>query len=154
MREIWNAYLGATGSDGRLAGEFAFGDSPGLADELASLVVHGPKRATAGLLLEHERDGEPVPVPGDHWIVLDGHGEAVCIIRTTGVQIKPFNTVDESFAWLEGEGDRSLAEWRRGHDRYFRRRCQQLGVPFSDDLPVVCEEFDLVWPIPVEADTP
>jgi len=40
---------------------FAFGDSPEMADELAHLVLDGPKRATAGLVLEFERDGEPLP---------------------------------------------------------------------------------------------
>src|SRR3954470_12517535 len=36
------------------AGEFAFGDSKELADELARLVLNGRKRATAGLAVELE----------------------------------------------------------------------------------------------------
>jgi uncharacterized protein YhfF len=146
--ELWDAYRAAAGVTGEPAGSFAFGDSPELADELAELVLHGPKRATAGLLLELEHDGEKVPEAGDHWVVLDGRGDQVCVIRTTQVQLKPLREVDDAFAWDEGEGDRSLAWWRRGHDAYFSRRCEALGVPFNDEVIVVFERFDLVWPRP------
>jgi uncharacterized protein YhfF len=143
---MWHAFQEATGSAAELIGAFAFGDSPAMADELADLVLHGPKRATAGLLLEHEHDGEPVPRPADCWVVLNGRGEPVCVIQTTEVQVKPLHEVDAAFAWAEGEGDRSLAWWRQAHDRYFSRRCGELGVAFSAEVIVVFERFDLVWP--------
>lgn len=117
-----------------------------MADELAWLVLHGQKRATAGLHLEHQVDGEPIPRPGDCSMVLDGRGQPVCIIRTTEVEVKPLNRVDAAFAWDEGEGDRSLEWWWRAHHRYFSRRCAELGVSFSEDLPVVFERFELIWP--------
>ena len=62
------------------------------------------------------------------------------------VEVKPLSHVDDQFAWDEGEGDRSLTWWRQAHDRFFRRQCEQLGVPFQDDLAVVFERFELVWP--------
>lgn len=144
---LWNEFRRATGVDAELVGSFAFGDSPALADELAALVRHGPKRATAGLVLEFERDGEPVPRPGDHWVVLGGDGEPVCVIRTTDVEIKPLDQVDAAFAWDEGEGDRSLADWKEAHRRYFTRVCENAGIPFAADLPTVFERFELVWPL-------
>ncbi len=144
--ELWDAYCAATGVTAPLAGSFAFGDSPELADQLAALVRHGPKRATAGLVLEYEHDGEKIPDVGDYWVVLDGRGDEVCVIRDTEVVTKPLREVDEAFAWDEGEGDRSLRDWWEGHERYFTRRCAELGVPFRDDLPTVFERFELVWP--------
>ena len=51
---------------------FAFGDTPALADELLALVLVGPKRATAALVLDFERSDEPLPEPGVHGVVLDG----------------------------------------------------------------------------------
>jgi uncharacterized protein YhfF len=143
---MWQEYQRATGSAARLAGAFAFGASPAMADTLAGEVLHGPKRATAGLLLEHEHDDEPVPRPGDYWVVLGGQGQPVCVIRTTEVQIKPLNQVDAAFAWDEGEGERTLEWWRQAHRDAFSRRCEEIGVPFSEDLPTVFERFDLVWP--------
>jgi uncharacterized protein YhfF len=152
VRSFWGEFTAATGSTADLVDAFAFGDSSEMADELSALVRYGPKRATAGLALELERDGDPVPQPGDHWVVIDGWERPVCVIRTTEVEVKPLREVDAAFAWDEGEGDRSLDWWRRAHDWYFRRVCQRLGVPFSEDLPVVFERFELLWP-PVEPPT-
>ena len=146
VQQMWDDFRAAGPADAELASAFAFGDSPELADELAYLVLNGPKRATAGLVLEFERDGEPLPRAGDYSIVLNGQGLPVCVIRTTEVEVKPLIQVDDRFAWDEGEGDRSLAWWREAHDRYFMRQCEQLGVPFHDGLAVVFERFELVWP--------
>ena len=41
---------------------------------------------------------------------------------------------------------RSRAWWLDAHTRFFTRQCQALGVKFSEDLPVVFERFELVWP--------
>jgi uncharacterized protein YhfF len=142
VQRMWQA----AGIDAELCGAFAFGDTAELADKLAELVLHGPKRATAGLPAEFEHDGEPIPRTGDHWVVLDGNGQPVCVIRTTEVEIKPLDQVDAAFAWDEGEGDRSLGWWLTAHHRYFRRACERLGEPFAEDMPVVFERFDLVWP--------
>ncbi|GAA4445779.1 ASCH domain-containing protein [Phytohabitans houttuyneae] len=146
VERMWHEFREATGAGGELAGSFAFGDSPAMADELARLVRHGPKRATAGLVLEFEQDGEPIPRPGDHWAVLGGDGQPVCLIRTVEVRIAPLDTVDAAFAFDEGEGDRSLAYWQAAHRRYFTRVCERAGVPFREDLPTVFERFAVVWP--------
>jgi uncharacterized protein YhfF len=146
VEQMWQALRQATGSGAALTGAFAFGDTPAMADNLARLVLHGPKRATAGLLLDYERENEPLPQPGDHCVVLGGGGEPVCVIRTTDVRVSPFDLVDAAFAWDEGEGDRSLSYWQQAHREFFQRQCERAGVPFGDDLPVVLERFDLVWP--------
>lgn len=60
----------------------------------------------------------------------------------------PFKDVTADFAAAEGEGDGSLAFWRAAHAAYFTRECARLGRAFSEDMPVVCERFDVVgiWP--------
>jgi uncharacterized protein YhfF len=151
---MWREFQEATGTRGDPAGAFAFGDTAELADELAGLVRHGAKRATASLLLEYEHDGEDLPDPGTYWVVVDGRGQPVCIIRTAEVRTRPFDEVDEAFAWDEGEGDRSLTSWRDGHRRYFGRVCARLGVAFTGNLPTVLERFDLVWPAEVRPADP
>ncbi|HEV8651575.1 MAG TPA: ASCH domain-containing protein [Actinomycetes bacterium] len=150
VENMWESFRQACGVDADDHDAFAFGDSPAMADELADLVLHGPKRATAGLLLEFERDHEPVPREGGYWVVADGRGLPVCVIRTTQVEIKPLREVDAGFAWDEGEGERTLAWWLDAHRRYFTRRCAELGIRFSDELPTVFERFELVWPRPEE----
>jgi uncharacterized protein YhfF len=114
--------------------------------ELGLLVRDGPKRATTSLVADYDQDGEPMPRPGDHSVILNGDGHPLCIIRTTSVEVRPFGEVDEAFAWDEGEGDRSLADWRRGHAWYF----SAVGTPVADETPVVLERFAKVWPPPVD----
>jgi uncharacterized protein YhfF len=54
--------------------------------------------------------------------------------------------VDESFAWDEGEGDRTRADWIAGHRAYFTRQAAREGFEFSDETPLVFERFVVVWP--------
>jgi uncharacterized protein YhfF len=145
VRQFWADYCSVSSVDADARHDvFAFGDSPAMADELAGLVFHGPKRATAGLLADFV--DEPLPEVDAHSIVLGGDGQPVCVIRTTGVQVQPFREVDESFAWDEGEGDRSLAYWRDAHIAFFTRMCAARGEVFSEEMPTVCERFAVVWP--------
>jgi uncharacterized protein YhfF len=113
---------------------FAFGDGPELADELLDLVMKGMKTATCST-----EDEPNTSTPGERWIVLDGRGQARCVIETTEVTYRGYNEVDADFAYEEGEGDRSLAYWRSAHRIYFGR----LGK-FREDMMLMCERFRLV----------
>ena len=130
-----------TGYEGEV-GHFHFGDSAEMAEELGRLVLEGPKRATAGWVLD-----EPEPaVEGQHDVVLDGSGRPLCIIRTEEIRTLPFREADPAFAWDEGEGDRTLAWWRDAHVAFFTRRAEHVGEPFTDASEVVLERFSVVWP--------
>ncbi len=122
-----------------------FGDSPELADELLDVVLHGPKRATAGSLAAFEHEDAPLPTAGDHWVVVDGSGRPRAVLRTTQVRVGPLSSVDDAFAWDEGEGDRTRATWLSDHEAYFRRELASLDVPFDPDMPTVFERFDVVY---------
>ena len=113
---------------------FAFGDSPALADELLDLVLKGVKTATCST-----EDEPNTSAPGERWIVLDGRGMPRCVIETTEVSYRRYNDIDAAFARDEGEGDRSLAYWRKAHRQYFGRQGK-----FSEDMMLMCERFRLV----------
>jgi uncharacterized protein YhfF len=68
----------------------------------------------------------------------------VLVIETIEVFVVPFNEVSEQFAFEEGEGDRSLAYWRKAHENYFRRNDFKDRV-FDERVPVVCERFRVVY---------
>ncbi|MFM6851293.1 MAG: ASCH domain-containing protein [Terrabacter sp.] len=146
VEAMWASYAAHSGYDGPLVTSFAFGDSAELADELALLVLHGPKRATAELAQAFVAEGEPMPRVGDRCVVLGGDGRPMAIVRTTDVRVGPLSSVDDRFAWDEGEGDRTRTGWLDAHTRYFNRRCAAMGVSFSEDIGVVFERFELVWP--------
>ena len=123
-----------------------FGDSEPLARELAELVLHGPKRATAGLLWDAEIDPTMMPALGGYSLVTDHSGVPLLIIRTTQVEIRGYDAVDAAFAAAEGEGDGSLEFWRAAHWDYFSRRCAALGRTPGPDMPVILERFALIYP--------
>jgi uncharacterized protein YhfF len=143
---MWQAYVAANPSVSSRYEVVAFGDSADMADELADLVVNGPKRATAGALRDYELDEEPVPQVGDHVVLIDGGKRPVAIWRTTDVEVKPLDQVTESFAWDEGEGDRSLTYWVDAHQRFFRRSAETNGWTYDDQIMTVFERFTVVWP--------
>ena len=146
VEAMWASYVADSGYDGPLVMAFAFGDSAELADELGLLVLHGPKRATAELVQAFVAQDEPLPQVGDRCLVLGGDGRPLAIVRTTDVRVGPLWSVDGRFAWDEGEGDRTRAWWLDAHTRFFSRQCAAMGSRFSDDIGVVFERFELVWP--------
>lgn len=127
---------------------WSFGDTPELADELLALVLGGVKTATAGAVWEYQAQDEPLPTKGDLAVILDGRGEPRALIRTTAVARVAFDDVSEEHAFLEGEGDRSLEEWRAAHEAYWRRTLPQVGHEFARGMEVVCERFELLYPRP------
>lgn len=120
---------------------WAFGDDPATADKLAGEVANGTKTTTASLLWQYEVEDAPLPEQGDLAIVLDGRDQPRALIMTTEVKVTPFGQVDDEHA--AGEGT-SLAEWRRIHED-MARAADDGGHPFSDDMPVVLERFELLY---------
>ncbi|SER34702.1 GNAT family N-acetyltransferase [Microlunatus flavus] len=142
---FWSSFCAQTGRTGEPADVFAFGDSASMADELADLVLAGTKRATAGALTDHTDEGF-VPAVGDHAVVVRGDGSPAAVLRTTEVRVGPLSSVDDAFAWDEGEGDRTRDGWVAGHRAFFRRWFAATGKPADEDPELVFERFVLVWP--------
>jgi uncharacterized protein YhfF len=130
-----------SGVDWRLVERFSFGDSPQLGDELAALVLAGKKTATCWAAGEG-----PKTEIGKQWVVLDGSGVPVAVIETVELTQRRFDEVDAAFAFDEGEGNRTLASWRRAHRNYFSRQ----GT-FAPDMPLYCERFRLVMRLDADA---
>jgi uncharacterized protein YhfF len=128
-------------------GEFAF---PGpLRDQLVAAILSGVKTTTSGLLVGYERDGDPLPHPGDRWVVIDSAGEPVALIEVVAVRVIRLADVDLAHAIGEGEGFGTVAEWRSDHEVFWHSDevRADLGDPaftVNDDTQVVAEEFRLV----------
>ncbi len=118
---------------------WAFGGDP---DGLLALVLSGVKTGTSSAYALYETQAEPLPQEGDYSIVLNAKGEAACILQTTKLYVCPFDQVSADHAHKEGEGDKSLAHWRAVHEAFFR----DISMPFTPDMPVLCEEFTVVYP--------
>jgi uncharacterized protein YhfF len=143
VERFWARFLAETGG---LDGPYRVGgfaeEYPEVATELGLLVRDGPKRATAGLLVEYEEAGDPLPMVGERWVITDGAGSPLCVTRTTWVEVRRYDAVDDAFARDEGENDRTLAGWRHAHEWYFG----SIGRPVKDDTLLVLERFEKLWP--------
>jgi uncharacterized protein YhfF len=136
-----DAMLGGWSPPTRALDVFQFGNTPELAATLAHLVVKGAKRGTAGWIAASERDGSTIPHVGLVSIVTDGYGHALCAIRTERVERLRFDQVAARHAWIEGEGDRTLEDWREGHLHYFHAEAARLGLSFTEDADIFFEHF-------------
>ena len=145
----WQKFLASLPKDSpyqtKIYSEGGYGDSPELMDKLIQLVLIGKKTATCGSLWEWEAEGKPLPKIGDVWVELDGNGNPVSITETVEVTIRKYNEVDAQFAHDEGEGDQSLYYWRKAHKNFFSRVLSKIGKEFSEDMPLVCERFRVIY---------
>ncbi len=140
-KELWELFVKNNDITETCYEEFAFGGDP---DLLAHLVKIGEKTATASAYPLYELENEPLPRVGSYSVVLDSKDNAVCIIQTTKVSVVPFNEVSKEHAYKEGEGDKSLDYWRRVHEDFFSECLNEVGLKFTRDMKVVCEEFVVV----------
>jgi uncharacterized protein YhfF len=127
--------------------EFAF---PGPArDKLVAAILAGLKTSTSGLVLEYEREGEPLPEIGQLFAVVDSEGRRVAASELTEVRVVRLADVDLKHALDEGEGDESVAQWRAGHEGFWHSAevRAELGDPsftVNDDTLVLAQRFRLV----------
>ncbi|MER5605181.1 ASCH domain-containing protein [Micromonospora tulbaghiae] len=118
----------------------ALGTPGELRTRLNTLVLSGVKTATAGLIQEYDDENEELEYVGERLVLVDDNDALVGVVEVTGVEVVRFADVPWDFARAEGEGDRSIEEWREGHGAYWARQ----GTPVSDDTRIVCLRFRLV----------
>ncbi|SDJ93324.1 ASCH domain-containing protein [Streptomyces indicus] len=138
--------------------ELAF---PGpLRDQLVAAVLSGAKTSTTGL---YDPD-EKLPAVGQRDALLDSGGLVVAVVETTDVRVLPLAEVDLRHAVDEGEGYRTVAEWRAAHERFWHSPevLADLGDPafrVTDETLVVAERFRVVelvdhpYPYPYNGET-
>lgn len=142
---MWAAFRAATGTPQDTYDVVAFARGSGKETELAELVLAGRKRATVNLIRNYLA-GEPLPIIGGYVITLDGESNPRCIWRTVELRVGPLNSVDDQFAYDEGEGDRTREWWLAAHRREYAAQAAKENLPFDDTLEAVFERFAVVWP--------
>lgn len=92
----------------------------------------------------YEIEGEKIPQIGDYNIITDWNGNPRCAIQTTNVKILSFKSITYEICKLEGE-DENLESWQKGHIAFFEAEGKEIGYTFSEDMPVIFEEFQVVY---------
>ncbi|MGB3772331.1 MAG: ASCH domain-containing protein [Rhodococcus sp. (in: high G+C Gram-positive bacteria)] len=131
-----------TDSEPLPAAEFAH---PGpLRDTLVAAIVSGTKTSTSSLLADY--DTADLPEAGQRFRVIDSEGWDVCVIEVDTVRTMRLGDVDRTHAVAEGEGFKTVAEWREAHERFWESSSDRPAVDavhLDDDTMVVLETFHL-----------
>ena len=110
-------------------------------EKLVNLILHGQKRATAGLLTsDYEAEGEPIEHVGELLAIVDNDGTHVGTIHVTRCEVLRFADVPDELALAEAEGDLNAADFRASHLAYWTR----VGETVTDDTLIVTVYFDLL----------
>jgi len=117
-----------------------FGDTAQMADDLGKLVQNGRKTATCSRYL-----GGNILDEAGLSIILDGDGIPLCLIDVVELTVKRYCNVDTAFAAEEGEGDLTLAYWRKAHWSFFKRESQSEGYEVSEEMLLCCERFRVLY---------
>jgi uncharacterized protein YhfF len=116
------------------------------ADALLRLYLDGKKSAGSSLKRAFAAGGEPLPKVGEFWMILDSRQRPRCIVKTVRVETHRFRDVPEAVAIAEGEGDLSLAFWRKEHIDFFAPYLKQLGINDLENEEIITEFFEVVYP--------
>lgn len=127
--------------------EFAF---PGpLRDQLVAAILDGTKTSTTGLLVAYEQEGAALPEAGRRAVVVDSADQPVAVIEVTEIRLVRVGDIDLAHARDEGEGYRTLEQWRAVHDEFwhsaeFRAAMGDPDFTVDDDTIAVAERFQVV----------
>ncbi|MBT8206143.1 MAG: ASCH domain-containing protein, partial [Eudoraea sp.] len=67
-------------------------------------------------------------------------------VRTVAVRLKPFFSIRQSYVKIEGEGNKSVENWKKSHWEYYQRELAPYSREPRDSMIVVCEIFEKVYP--------
>ena len=104
---------------------------------LVAAVLSGEKTSTSGLFEEYEAEGEPVPSPGDRFLLEGYDEEPVAVVEVTEARVVPASDIDVAFARDEGEGFETVDDWRVAHEEFF-------GRPIAPGTQIVAIRFRVV----------
>ena len=150
IEEFWKHFLRFKfmPQDLHYQGTYCFELNPKTSQALLDLVLLGKKRATCSALPSFELQHEALPKVGDYNIITDFEGHPYGVVRNTKITVLPYQSMTFELCSKEGEDD-NLESWQRGHQKFFTQESQELGYRFTPTMPVVFEEFELVYQEPL-----
>lgn len=142
--ECWEKFLKEKSLDqeAKFAGSFGFEAKGFAGTERIAALLAGRKTAAFFSFATFAIDNEELPVSDEYYIVLDANHEAVCVIKTTAVQILPYDQVTWEMAAREGE-DSSLQDWRERTRENLEDEAAVVGFEFAPDIKLVYMEFEV-----------
>lgn len=146
LDEYWETFLKETNRDSedKCAGDICFEAKGFVGTELLSLLISGKKTAFISSFATYTIDGEPLPVSGELYLILDVNSNPQCVIELDSVSIIPFDQMPWELAKQEGE-DENLEAWRERKKEYLEDEGNILGFDFTPDIKLVYQKFHVVY---------
>ncbi|MCF0242893.1 MAG: ASCH domain-containing protein [Treponema sp.] len=146
LNEYWNNFLREKKlpDSTPFGGEITFSNDEKDFAFLLALILGGKKTAQFSALPGYEIDFEPLPQKGYYYVLNDWQGNPVAVTKTTNVKVLPFEEVTWEMAQKDGE-EENLQAWRERYSEFFQEDSDIMGYEFSPSMPVVFEEFEVIF---------
>ena len=149
VQEMWESFTqsNAEFKEEEQPESWFFHDNEEDANRLAELVLKGKKQAGSGLYSWYAEANADLPSVGTKHIITDFDGTARAIIQIKKVDTIPFNEISEAYAALDmGTTVEPLQKWKKAHWDFFASTMKESEQEPTEDMLVVCEYFETVWP--------
>lgn len=145
--QLWNAYNETTDTHGTSYQTRWFGqqNNPAEVQALAEAILAGTKTATTTPLDSYTAEQVAIPQVGDYNILLNGEMKPVAVLKTVVSELIPFYRISAEHAYHEGDGDRTIGDWRKRKTEEFTPTLEEHGKNLSSDTPMVSEVFEVVY---------
>ncbi len=116
--------------------------------QVIALIEAGDKTGTFSLPWLLERTGLALPRAGDPIILIDFNGRPRLLVRLTTVYARLFGEMTAADTAIDGSPVRNLDVWKPLHTAYWGQQLALFGLSVSDEMPVLIEVFELLYPAP------
>lgn len=111
--------------------------------DLYDLTVSGYKTATSSWYASYLNENEELDYPGSLSIMVDNpeNPKYEVLLETQKVVIEKFEDISVETAYCNGEGDRSVSDWKRIFGDFWEKQLPKEGLTFDKEGLVVTEFF-------------
>lgn len=145
--QLWKDFNETTDTNGASYQTRWFGDQnkPAEVQAYTDAVLAGTKTATTTPLDSYTAEQVAIPQVGDYNVLLNGDLKPVAIIQTVISELIPFYRISAEHAYHEGDGDRTIGDWRKRKTEEFTPTLEEHGHNLTSDTPMVSEVFEVVY---------
>lgn len=122
-----------------------FGETPEESTNELQRLLWGEKTAVSHCIPWYLRNMQPLPKLGDYTIITDFYGNPAAVVKTVEVTLEAAPDIPRELAEKERAG--GYEEWYQWRQDRNRRLAQQSGFPYVEDLGVLMEEIQVVFPV-------
>ncbi|GGW37866.1 ASCH domain-containing protein [Arenibacter certesii] len=113
------------------------------ADRHSQLALNRTKTATSFSLLGIQHRKESLPKIGSFLIIVDGRGNAQCVVRILSSALKPWFSITEEYSRRDGFDN--LTQWKNTYWDYFSKQLSPFGRTPQESMIVICVSFEKVY---------